>query len=275
LAKHALVQGLPKLKFEKDHLCSACYLGKSKKSSHKPKADDTNKEKLYLLHMDLCGPIRVESINGKKYILVIVDDYSRFTRVKFFRSKDETPETPYELIHEKNPDLSFLHVFGLLCYPTNDSEDLGKLKPKADIGLVPNPPSSTPYVPPTKNDWDILFQPMLMNSLILHQVLFLQFPQLLLEDLLIQLVYLCQLFLNKMHHLQWIYKVKKDELGGVLKNKARLVAKGYRQEEGIYFEESFVSVARIEAICIFIANAANKNMTIYQMDGKTAFLKDS
>ncbi|GJY27950.1 retrovirus-related pol polyprotein from transposon TNT 1-94 [Tanacetum coccineum] len=54
----------------------ACALGKSKKSSHQPKAEDTNQEKLYLLHMDLCGPIRVESINGKKYILVIVDDYS-------------------------------------------------------------------------------------------------------------------------------------------------------------------------------------------------------
>ncbi|GJX71945.1 hypothetical protein Tco_0309116 [Tanacetum coccineum] len=58
------------------HLNFACALGKSKKSSHQPKAEDTNQEKLYLLHMDLCGPMRVESINGKKYILVIVDDYS-------------------------------------------------------------------------------------------------------------------------------------------------------------------------------------------------------
>ncbi|GJZ46068.1 retrovirus-related pol polyprotein from transposon TNT 1-94 [Tanacetum coccineum] len=72
--------------------------------------------------------------------------------------------------------------------------------------------------------------------------------------------------------LKWIYKVKKDELAGILKNKARLVSKGYRQEEGIDFEESFAPVARIEAIRIFIANVANKNMTIYQMDVKTAFL---
>ncbi|GJV60949.1 retrovirus-related pol polyprotein from transposon TNT 1-94, partial [Tanacetum coccineum] len=64
------------------------------------------------------------------------------------------------------------------------------------------------------------------------------------------------------------------EFGGVLKNKARLVAKGYRQEEGIDFEESFALVARIEAIKIFIENAANKNMTIYQMDVKTAFLNE-
>ncbi|GJR10786.1 retrovirus-related pol polyprotein from transposon TNT 1-94 [Tanacetum coccineum] len=90
LARHGLVRGLPKLKFEKDHLCSACALGKSSKKPHKPKSEDTNQEKLYLLHMDLCGPMRVASVNGKKYILVIVDDYSRFTWVKCLRSKDES-----------------------------------------------------------------------------------------------------------------------------------------------------------------------------------------
>nr|GEZ90931.1 integrase, catalytic region, zinc finger, CCHC-type, peptidase aspartic, catalytic [Tanacetum cinerariifolium] len=75
------VRGLPKLKFEKDHLYSACAMGKSTRKTHKPKSEDTNQEKLYLLHMDLCGPMHVESVNGKKYILVIVDDYSRFTWV--------------------------------------------------------------------------------------------------------------------------------------------------------------------------------------------------
>ncbi|GJT24200.1 retrovirus-related pol polyprotein from transposon TNT 1-94 [Tanacetum coccineum] len=75
-SKRRSCRGIPKLKFKKDHLCSACVLGKRNKSSHQPKAEDTNQEKLYLLHMDLCGPMRVESINGKKYILVIVDDYS-------------------------------------------------------------------------------------------------------------------------------------------------------------------------------------------------------
>ncbi|GJY95335.1 retrovirus-related pol polyprotein from transposon TNT 1-94 [Tanacetum coccineum] len=65
LARHGLVRGLPKLKFEKDHLCSACALGKSTKKPHKPKSEDTNQEKLYLLHMDLCGPMRVASVNGR------------------------------------------------------------------------------------------------------------------------------------------------------------------------------------------------------------------
>nr|GEZ17169.1 hypothetical protein [Tanacetum cinerariifolium] len=72
--------------------------------------------------------------------------------------------------------------------------------------------------------------------------------------------------------LKWIYKVKLDKLGGILKNKARLVARGYRQEEGIDFEESFAPVARLEAIRIFLAYAAQKNMVVYQMDVKTAFL---
>ncbi|GJZ75831.1 retrovirus-related pol polyprotein from transposon TNT 1-94, partial [Tanacetum coccineum] len=72
--------------------------------------------------------------------------------------------------------------------------------------------------------------------------------------------------------LKWLYKVKLDELGGILKNKARLVARGYRQEEGIDIEESFAPVARLEAIRIFLAFAAYMNMVVYQMDVKTAFL---
>ncbi|GJX06767.1 retrovirus-related pol polyprotein from transposon TNT 1-94 [Tanacetum coccineum] len=92
LSKQGLVRGLPKLKYEKDHLCSAYSLRKSKKHTPKPKSEDSIKEKLYLLHMDLCGLMRIESINMKKYILVIVDDYSRFTWVKFLRLKDEILE---------------------------------------------------------------------------------------------------------------------------------------------------------------------------------------
>ncbi|GJU63321.1 retrovirus-related pol polyprotein from transposon TNT 1-94 [Tanacetum coccineum] len=72
--------------------------------------------------------------------------------------------------------------------------------------------------------------------------------------------------------LKWIYKVKLDELGGILKNKARLVARGYRQEGEIDFEESFAPVARLVAIRIFLAFAAHMNMVVYQMDVKTAFL---
>ncbi|GJU61399.1 retrovirus-related pol polyprotein from transposon TNT 1-94 [Tanacetum coccineum] len=240
LTRLDLVDGLPKFKYEKDHLCSACERGKSKKASHPLKLIPSDHSKLELLHMDLCGPMRVASINRKKYILVIVDDYSRYTWVYFLHSKDETPEiikkfiaqaqlnykakvckirtdngtefknatlkahyeklgimqqfstartpqqngvverrnnhswklistmlifsrlpeylwaeavatacftqnrsiiytrhnrTPYELLHGRKPNVEYFHVFGSLCYPTNDRDDLGKMKPKADIGV--------------------------------------------------------------------------------------------------------------------------------------------
>ncbi|GKE76882.1 putative ribonuclease H-like domain-containing protein [Tanacetum coccineum] len=75
-----------------DHLCSACERGKSKKASHPPKLIPSEYSKLELLHMDLCGPMRVALVNGKKYILVIVDDFSRFTWAYFLRSKDKSSE---------------------------------------------------------------------------------------------------------------------------------------------------------------------------------------
>nr|GEV84720.1 hypothetical protein [Tanacetum cinerariifolium] len=178
LARQGLVRGLSKLKFEKDHLCSACPMGKSKKKSHKPKSEDTNQEKLYLLHMDLCGPMHVKTINGKKYILFIVDDYSRFTWVKCLRSKDEAldfiikflkmiqvrlkvpvchiqtdNETEFvnQTLHEYYEQVGISHETSVARSPQQNDvverrnctlieaartiESLGKLKPKADIGI--------------------------------------------------------------------------------------------------------------------------------------------
>nr|GEY74760.1 hypothetical protein [Tanacetum cinerariifolium] len=92
LSNNDIVVGLPKLKFVKDHLCSSCELGKAKRKSFHTKLTPSSKRWLQLLHMDLCGPMRVASINRKRYVLVIVDDYSRYTWTHFLRSKDETPE---------------------------------------------------------------------------------------------------------------------------------------------------------------------------------------
>ncbi|GJR33174.1 retrovirus-related pol polyprotein from transposon TNT 1-94 [Tanacetum coccineum] len=92
LSKKDVVIGLPKLKYVKDQLCSSCEVSKAKRSSFKSKTVPSSKGRLNLLHMDLYGPMRVASINGKKYILVIVDDYSRYTWTLFLRSKDETPK---------------------------------------------------------------------------------------------------------------------------------------------------------------------------------------
>nr|GEY72856.1 hypothetical protein [Tanacetum cinerariifolium] len=92
LSKNDIVVGLPKLKFVKDHLCSSYELGKAKRKSFQSKTTLSSKRRLQLLHMDLCGPMRIASINGKKYVLVIVDDFSRYAWTHFLRSKDETPE---------------------------------------------------------------------------------------------------------------------------------------------------------------------------------------
>ncbi|GKB55977.1 retrovirus-related pol polyprotein from transposon TNT 1-94 [Tanacetum coccineum] len=92
LARNDLVTGLPKFKYHKEHICPSCDQRKSKRASHPPKPVPNSKQRLHLLHMDLCGPMRVESRNGKRYVLVIVDDYSRYTWVHFLRSKDEAPE---------------------------------------------------------------------------------------------------------------------------------------------------------------------------------------
>nr|GEY71929.1 putative ribonuclease H-like domain-containing protein [Tanacetum cinerariifolium] len=78
--------------WHQQHLCPSCEQGKSKRASHPPKPVPNSRQRLHLLHMDLCGPMRIASINGKQYVLVIVDDYSRYMWVHFLRSKDEAPE---------------------------------------------------------------------------------------------------------------------------------------------------------------------------------------
>nr|GFA42989.1 retrovirus-related Pol polyprotein from transposon TNT 1-94 [Tanacetum cinerariifolium] len=92
LARNDLVAGLPKFKYHKEHLCPTYEQGKSKRASHPPKPVLNSRQRLHLLHMDLCEPMRIASISGKRYILVIVDDYSHYTWVHFLRSKDEALE---------------------------------------------------------------------------------------------------------------------------------------------------------------------------------------
>nr|GEU65920.1 hypothetical protein [Tanacetum cinerariifolium] len=176
----AAILGLPKFKYHKEHLYPSCEQGKSKRASHSPKPVPNSRQQLHLLHMDLCGPMRIASINGKRYVLVIVDDYSRYTWVHFLKSKDEAPEaeaistacftqnrsiihrrfnkTSYELINSKKSDISFLYVFGALCYPKNDREDIGKLGAKG-LDLTYAPTIITTQQP-TEGELDLLFKAM-------------------------------------------------------------------------------------------------------------------
>ncbi|GJR35380.1 retrovirus-related pol polyprotein from transposon TNT 1-94 [Tanacetum coccineum] len=350
LARHGLVQGLPKQKIEKDHLCSACAMGKSKKKPHKPKSEDTNQENSIFCTWTFClrskdeAPDfiikflkmiqvrlkvlvrRIRTDNGTKFVNQTLHEYYEKVGISHETSVARSPQqngdverpnrtlieaactmliyakvllflwaeaiatacytqnrsiirlchekTPYELLHDKLPDLSFFHVFGALCYLTNGSENLGKLQPKADID-APSPSNSqttpetqSPIIPndveEDNHDLDVAH----MNNDLFFGI---PIPEnhskaSSSSDVISIVVH------TTAPYLKHIYKVKLDELGGILKNKARLVARGYRQEEGIDFKESSAPVARLDAIRIFLAYAAHMNMIVYQMNVKTAFL---
>nr|GEX50212.1 integrase, catalytic region, zinc finger, CCHC-type, peptidase aspartic, catalytic [Tanacetum cinerariifolium] len=460
----------------------------SKKKSYKPKSKDTNQEKLYLLHVDLCGPIRVVRLNaavmnihtdnGTKFVNQTLRDYYEQVDIYHETSVERTPQqngvvkrqnrTLVEasrtmLIYAKAPLFLWAEAVATACYTQNQSIIRRKLQAKADIGiligyvpkkkayriynrrtrkiietihadfdelmtmaseqsslepalheitpatlssgLVPNPPSSAPFVPPSRHKWDLVFQPVFdeffsplasVASLVpveeapapvestgspfltnvdqdapspstsqttpksQSQTILLNAEEVshdlevahmsndpycgipILETISVEssstdFIYAHVHFdtpnsehsrkWTKDHPLQniigelsrlepktykealnqscwieamqeklyeferlevwelvpppdkvmvitlkWIYKVKLDELGGILEKKARLVAREYRHEEEIDFEESFALVARLEAVWIFLAFAAYMNMIVYQIDVKTAFL---
>ncbi|GJS18925.1 retrovirus-related pol polyprotein from transposon TNT 1-94 [Tanacetum coccineum] len=181
------------------------------------------------------------------------------------------------LWHRRKPDLSHLHVFGALCYPTNDTKDLVPTVVATKPSDSTSPPSSTtinqnapsPSTSQTPQETQSLVIPFGVEEHF-HDIEVLHLD----NNPFFGVPIPEQNSEGSSSRDVIPTNVKLDELGGVLKNKARLVARGYRQEEGIDFEESFALVARLEAIRIFIAYAAHKNMTVYQMDVKTAFLND-
>nr|GFA51804.1 retrotransposon protein, putative, unclassified [Tanacetum cinerariifolium] len=350
LARNDLVSGLPKFKYNKEHLCPSCEQGKSKRASHPPKPVPNSRQRLHLHHMDLCGPMRIASINGKR-----------------------------------KPDISFLYVFGALCYPKNDQEDIRKLGAKGDIGFfigskpglqsmtsgqissgldLTYAPSTITTQQPSEGELDLLFEVMYDDyiggqpSATGRTVPPAQEPQYV-DELNSNAMVDGNTFVNpfansstsadassssqnvdpsNMHTnqlgsdgdicmyalsvstmepknvkeamtdpawidsmqeellqfkrldvwvlvpapdnispltLKWLFKNKHDEEQTVIRNKSCLVVRGYRQEEGIDFKESFAPVARMEAIRIFLAYAAHKSFTVFQMDVKTAFLHGS
>ncbi|KAJ9556912.1 hypothetical protein OSB04_011526, partial [Centaurea solstitialis] len=557
LANGGLVKGLPKLTFDRDSLCPACQMGKMKRSSHKSKTESSCQSPLEMIHMDLCEPMTIQSISGKKYILVMVDEYSRYTWLEFLRMKSEaleliikfikrilvllqlpvrkirsdngtefknatldayltsvgishnfsgayTPQqngvverrnrtlveaartmlaysglpltfwaeavstacftqnrtiinkrfkkTPYHIINRRVPNVKFFHVFGCRCYILNNRDNLGKFDRKADEGYFlgysltsktfrvynkrtkmvtetvyvtfdetvsmtsehssselgihsqASTTTSDSITDPNSSELDLLFMDAFLDicadneDLILsrnprvdiHEVLepssvndsgpsenicstsnsdqaipvpsveqseltpddqskipsiidendsqnnvddlailpaqlkwtrahplynvigdvndgvktrsasanyclYKSFLSVIepknvsqaLEDsdwLLAMQEELLQFKRNKVYRLvprpqdksiiktKWIFRNKKDESGLIVRNNARLVAKSYSQQEGIDYDETFAPVARIEAIRIFLAYAAHKNIKVFQMDVKSAFL---
>ncbi|GKC70862.1 retrovirus-related pol polyprotein from transposon TNT 1-94 [Tanacetum coccineum] len=253
--------------------------------------------------MDLCGPMRVASVNGKK-----TDNGTEFvnqTLREYYEKVGISHETSVARFPQQNGVVERQAV-ATACYPQNRSIIRlrhGKLQPKADIGIFIG------YAPTKKAFRDMLFQPLFDELLSPPPSVDHPAPEVIapiakvvapepavstgspssttvdqdalsptMQDELneFERLEVCELVprLDKVMViiLKWIYKVKLNELGGILKNKARLVARGYRQEEGINFEESFALVSRLDVIRIFLTYAAHMNMIVYQMDVKTAFL---
>nr|GEX32626.1 retrovirus-related Pol polyprotein from transposon TNT 1-94 [Tanacetum cinerariifolium] len=329
LARNDLVSGLPKFKYHKEHLCPSCEQEKSKRTSHPPKPVPNSRQRLHLLHMDLCGPIRIASINGKQItillqspVIIIRTDNDTEFKNKVLKEYFDTIGISHQMSSVRTPQQNgaeaIATAFSLITAPsfTNDREDIGKLGAKGDIGFfigynrrtkkimetmnvlfdellamafeqrsskpglqsmtsghislgldLTYAPSTITTQQPTEGDLDLLFEAMYDNYIggqpsatartFKRLDVWVLVPA---PDNISPLT------------LKWLFKNKHDEEQTVIQNKSRLVVRGYRQEEGIDFEESFASVARMEAIRIFLAYAAHKSFTVFQMDVKTAFL---
>nr|GEV38664.1 hypothetical protein [Tanacetum cinerariifolium] len=377
LVKNNLIQGLPKMKFEKDHLCSTCKQGKIHQKHHKSKMAFASNKPLYLLHIDLCGPMRVQSINGKRYVLVVVDDYSRCyllndyedvgrlkekgdirVFVRYSKESDafrifnnrtrkihESMNVNFDEISEMaskqfslEPSLSNLNKTGKSSNPSVSKVSEASKKDLKDLfqdfydeyfdssNIMK---SSTTNVDTSIND-EVFHEvsksfqressssslnddvQQSLEEVILPQTNTQSIPINMipngdeastshnvfnerLEDAYfdatlrdVDWVSAMQEELDQFARLRvwrlvpppegkyviktkWIFKNKKDEIRLVIRNKARLVAVGYSQQEGIDYDETFAPVARIKAIRLFMAYAAHKDFTVFQIDVKQRF----
>nr|GEV39532.1 retrovirus-related Pol polyprotein from transposon TNT 1-94 [Tanacetum cinerariifolium] len=296
LVKNNLVQGLPKMKFKKDHMCSACEQGKIHRKHHKFKTAFALNKPLYLLHIDLSGPMRIESINGKRYVLVVVDDYSRYTLVFFLHSKDEASEVIISFIKKTQVNLQ-LQVQRVRTNNGTEfknktlakffDEDVGKLKAKGDIGV---------FVGYSKESFRIynkrtrkIHESVNMNFDEISEMPFKQFsldPGLSnlneigksLNPSVLQVSEtskkdLKDLFQNFYNEYFDSSKIMKSSTTNVETSNAKIPS--HEEEvfhESIDYDETFAPVARIEAIRLFLAYATHKDFTVFQMDLKTVFL---
>nr|GFA48546.1 retrovirus-related Pol polyprotein from transposon TNT 1-94 [Tanacetum cinerariifolium] len=401
LARNDLVRGLPLLKYDKDHLCPSCQLEKSKKASHPLKSENTNKEILSLLHMDLCGPMRTETINKKRYAKADIGIFVGYAPTKkAYRIYNSRTRKIKETIHVTFDELtgamtseqsrSELELNALqsgrsrsklvkgsippsvvptkkqvvLIHPANDqaasAPEIANESPSITFisegaPVVTVDPVSSPslyfdssdlefatpfdhldsnlfvsYVAPefpkypseasSSNTFDVevtldaqlphvqkwtkdhpleniigdVHRPVSTRKQLETDAMWCFFNEFIshVEPKNFKLscwIEAMQEEINEFERLdvwvlvpcpvniliiplKWLFKIKLDEYGEVLKNKARLVAKGYRQEAGIDFKESFALVARLKEIRLFIAHVTSQNMVIFQMDVKTAFL---
>nr|GEW78291.1 hypothetical protein [Tanacetum cinerariifolium] len=265
LSKKDIVIGLPKLKYVKDQLCSSCELSKAKRSSFKSKAVPSSKRRLNLLHMDLCGPMRVASINGKKNILK-ASDYDNPDLVP--QRQDISSSANEHVPSQQELDLLFGHLYDEFFNTGSNPKDTG---PTTNIQSTSAPFAHTdvhakenidnqaeegeqlqddeftnPFCAPAQEEAESSSHNIDPEMCMFVLTVSMAEPKNIKEA---------------MADLAWIEAMQEE-----LHQFDRL------QEEGIDFEESFTPVARLEVVRIFIEYAAHKSFLIFQMDVKTAFL---
>nr|GEV37203.1 putative reverse transcriptase domain-containing protein [Tanacetum cinerariifolium] len=260
LVKNNLVQGLPKMKFEKDHLCFACEQGKIHRKHHKSKMDFASNKPLYLLHMDLCG----HSHEASEVIISFIKKTQVNLQLQVQRVRTDNGKD------FKNKTLAKFF-----------DEDLGKLKAKGDIGVfVGYSKESVAFkiynkrtqevVVPSSNTQSISNNmiPNVGEASTSHNVFNERLKDAYFDSKALRDADWVSAMQDELDQFARL-KNKKDESSLVIRNKARLVGVGYSQQEGIDYDETFASVARIEAIRLFLAYAAHKDFTVFQMDVKT------
>nr|GFB02113.1 hypothetical protein [Tanacetum cinerariifolium] len=366
LSRNDLVAGLLKFKNHNEHLCPSCEQGKSKRASHPPKL-----YKWKAITVLLQSPVIIIRIdNGIEFKNQVLKDFFDTVGISHQMSSVRTPQQNVaverrnrtlveaartmlifsraplflwaEAIATAKPDISFLHVFGALCYPKNDREDIRKLDVK-DTAPIPsnssflainilitpqdvdelnpsaivdgntfenpfaNSSTSAAASSSSQNDHpleQVIGEPsrpvltrnqlrsdgdMCMYALSVSTMKPKNVKEAITDPAWIDLMQEELLWFKRLDvwvlvpapdnisplTLKWLFKNKHDEEQMVIRHKSRLVVRGYCKEEGIDFEESFAPVPRMEAIRIFLAYAAHKSFTVFQMDVKTAFLHES
>nr|GEU49349.1 hypothetical protein [Tanacetum cinerariifolium] len=293
----------PKMKFEKDHLCSACEQGKIHQKHHKSKTSFALNKPLYLLHMDLCGSMRVESINGKRYVLVVVDDYSRHTwslRTKLLLSSLMRLLLLNNFLLQERHNKMVSWKGGIKPYleevavPSSNTQSVSNnMVPNVDEAStsynVFNERLEDAYFDASTSFHDpsnvyTFYQPYPHDKKWtkdhpLHKII--GDPKSSVRtrgQLANSCLFSCFLSsiepANVAEALRDADWNKKDESSLVIQNKARLVVVGYSQQEGIDYDEMFASVAQIKAIHLFLAYTTHKDFTVFQMDVKTVFLNE-
>nr|GEY67226.1 retrotransposon protein, putative, unclassified [Tanacetum cinerariifolium] len=256
---------------------------------------------LYLLHMDMCGSMRVQSINGKRYVLAVVDDYSRYTWVFFLHSKDEASEIMKssttnvdtlingKVFHEVSESFQRESSSSSL----NDSVQQSSkevILPQTNTlsisnNMIPNvDEASTSYNVFNERSEDAYFDASTSFHDLSNVHTYYQPyphekkwtkdhpPHKIIGDPKLSVCTRGKSVIKTKWIFKNIFKNKKDESSLVIQNKAKLVAVGYSQQEGIDYDETFALVARIETIRLFLAYAAHKDFIVFQIDVKTTFL---